>query len=223
MEDAITREALRLHSRYTEEIVERFDICPWARRARTAGEWERYVLLQVDGDLEAPLDAIRRVGLDPRRLSVAILILPRIDLSPRHFDDFVAALRKADQDRSDGRPSFVAASFHPDYPRNDRSPASLVPFFRRSPDPSIQLVRLSILDEARGGSHGKFLFDFSPSAYAELARRRENPSVTDRITTDNAARLQSETPERLEAIYRDICEDRDRTYAALGEVKPRAR
>lgn len=213
--DDITREALRLHLRYTEEIVERFDICPWAHHARVAGEWDRYVLLQRDGDLGPPLEAIRRVQEDPRRLAVAILIFPCIDMTQHRFDEFVAAFRKADQDRSDGNPMFVSASFHPDYPLSERSPASLVPFFRRSPDPSIQLVRLSILEEARGGAHGSFMFDFSPAAYAELARRRDHPSVTDRITVENAARLRAETPEQLEAIYRDIFADRDRTYAAL--------
>jgi hypothetical protein len=217
-DERVIGEALRLHQRYAAEIVERFELCPWARHARAAGELVREVLLQRDEALAPSLEAIRRREDGSRAVAVAILLYPRLRVTPRRFEEFVARLRDADQARSGGRPAFVAASFHPDYALRERSPASLVPFFRRSPDPSIQLVRLAVLDEARGGAHGKFLFDFSDRSWAELKRRQEHPSVTERITADNAARLRAETPARLEAIYADILADRDRTYASLGET-----
>ncbi len=40
-EAAYVAEVLRLHERYAVEIVERWNVCPWARRAREAGEWVR--------------------------------------------------------------------------------------------------------------------------------------------------------------------------------------
>jgi hypothetical protein len=211
----LAREALRLHERYAMEIVEAFDICPWARRAREAGEWRRFVLPEPAPDIEPSLHAIRRLEADPAGVPVAILLYPRLALPPRRFDEFANRLRDADAAHHHGSPIYVSATFHPDYPLDHRTPASLVPWLRRSPDPSIQLIRLSVIDEARGGRHGKFMFDFSPESWAELKRRTENPSVTDRITRDNHARVDRETPARLEAIYADILADRARAYAAL--------
>lgn len=216
LDEAVIREALRLHQRYAEEIVEQFSVCPWARHAREAGQWERLVLLQRDEAIEPTLDFIARLEARPE-IPVAIAIYPRLTLTPHQFDDFAARIRSADQARHGGRPILVAATFHPDYTLNPRSPSAMVPFFRRSPDRSLQLIRLDVLDEARGPAHGKFVFDFSPEAWARLREQQARPSVTERITADNAARLEGEGRARFEEIYRDLFADRDRTYARLGE------
>ncbi len=210
-EAAYVAEVLRLHERYAVEIVERWNVCPWARRAREAGEWVREVLLQREPALEPSLRLIERLEADPKKPPVAIAIYPRLAMDPRRFDEFAGRLRAADQARHRGRPVYVSASFHPDYPLSTRSPAALVPWFRRSPDPSLQLIRFDVIEEARRES-GKFLFDFSAAAWAELQRRQEQPSVTDKITRDNAdtfARAQAE----LEAAYASILADRDAVRA----------
>jgi hypothetical protein len=212
-ESGFVAEVLRLHQRYTVEVVEKFDICPWARHARESGAWVREVLLQRDEALAPTLAAIDRLESDPKKPDVAILIFPRLGLPPRRFDEMAGRLRQADQDRHQGKPIFVSATFHPDYPISHASPAALVPFFRRSPDPSLQLIRLSVLEEARGPAHGKFLFDFSTEKWAELMKRQQQPSVTDRITRDNHAMLAREGVARLEAIYAELAEDRARSYA----------
>src|SRR5262249_45279145 len=94
------------------------------------------------------------------------------------------------------------------------TPAQAVGFFRRAPDPTLQLVRASVLDAVRGGS-GKFVFDFSPAAWAELKKREHRLPTSERIARDNHALLVQRIGE-LQAIYDDIRADRDRSYAHTG-------
>lgn len=209
-------EAARLHLRYTVEVVERFNLCPFARHARDASEVERHVLLQATPD-PAPtlalLDALER----GTRAPVAIAIFPRLRLDPRAFDAFAAEIKAADQRRHGGKPVYVSATFHPDYPLDRRSPAALVPYLRRSPDPSLQLVRLAILEEARGKhGHGTFLFDYSAASWQELQRRMTSPSVEQRIARDNLETVEREGEAAFDAIFRDLREDRARAYRPLG-------
>src|SRR5439155_23669106 len=96
------------------------------------------------------------------------------------------------------------------------SPSSLVPFLRRSPDPSLQLVQLDMLEDARGRGHGKFVFDYSTAGLEELRRRTQAPSVPARIAQDNRDTFEHTGAAAFEAILGDIRADRDRTYARLA-------
>lgn len=206
-------EVLRIQERYAVEVIERFNLCPWARKVREAGEVERPVLLQRDADPAPTLALIRALEAQPRPAPVAIVTYPRLAIDPRAFDEFASRVRQADQARHGGKPVYVSASFHPDYPLDARSPARLVPFFRRSPDPSLQLVRLEVLEEARGRRQGKFLFDYTPEGWRELLQRSSARSIPERIAEENQATFERETVAVFEAIYRDIRDDRARAYA----------
>jgi hypothetical protein len=206
-------EVLRIQERYAVEVIERFNICPWARHARVAGEIVRPVLLQEGDAPEPTLEVIAELEARQPPPPVAIVVYPRLRLDPRRFDEFAAQVRQRDQRRHGGKPIYVAATFHPDYAFDERTPSSLVPFLRRSPDPSLQLVRLALLEEARGGHHGKFLFDFSAKGWAELLHRSTTPSVTDRIALDNHATFAREGREAFEAVFDAIRADRERAYA----------
>lgn len=207
-------EAVRLHQRYTVELIERYDLCPWAKPARLHGEIERHVLLQRDADPAPTLALLAQ--LETTAPPVAIAIFPRLALAPLAFDQFAAEVKRLDQERHGGKPVYVSATFHPDYPLIPRTPSSVVPFFRRSPDPSLQLVRLSILEAARGEDHGKFVFDYSPQSWERLRRRAETRSVTERITVENHATLGREGAAALEAVLDDIAADRARSYARFA-------
>lgn len=215
-DDELIAETLRLQQRYAEEVVEGFNLCPWARSARERGAVERVVLLQRD-DEEAPaLEAIRALEERPE-VEVALLLFPSLLVDPPAFDAFTQRLRAADERRHGGRPVFAAASFHPDYPLDLRSAAAAVPFFRRTPDPTIQLIRLSLVEQMRGPNHGKFLFDFSPEGWSQLLERQRRGSTTERITQENYDRLISDSPERIAAVLDDIRADRERVHARLRE------
>jgi hypothetical protein len=177
-------------------------VCPFAAQALTSGAVARRVL---DGFEAVPalVDAWAR---DPA-IEVALLIFPWLELGHDAFERACAPLRTA-------HPAFMTAVFHPEAPYDAATAAQTVGFFRRAPDPTLQLVRAAVLERVRG-SDGKFMFDFSAAAWAELSRRERRLPPSERIARDNHALLAARASE-LTAIYDDIRADRARSYAPGG-------
>ena len=105
--------------------------------------------------------------------------------------------------------------FHPDAPYELATPAQAVGLFRRAPDPTLQLVRQSVLQAVRGAD-GKMLFDFSAAAWAALKKREHRLPASERIARDNHAMVLKEGLSTLQAIYDDIRADRQRSYGGGG-------
>lgn len=161
-------------------------------------------VLERPDDARAAIDALAAEA----SIEVALLIFPTVTMAPAPFDAWCTPLRSA-------HPEFVAAVFHPDTAYDLASPAQAVGLFRRAPDPTLQLVRVSALDAVRGTS-GKFMFDFSPAAWAELKKREHRLPTSERIARDNHALALREGISTLQAIYDDIRADRDRSYPRSG-------
>ncbi len=213
MSSAFEAEALRVHQRFVVEVIEQNGLCPWAEGTRTSGALERAVML--DEDPERAADAIVAFG---ESVLVGILIWPRFLSGPELFEELLGRVRRAEEARRGKRSPFVTALFHPRLAYSDGSAEQLVPLFRRSPDPSVQLIRHAALEAVRSAApSGKFVFDWSARAWAELERREQQLPVSDRIARDNQARLGQLGIDRLLALYQDIRADRDRAYAQLGE------
>ena len=211
------REVLRINDRYTREIVEGFDVCPFARSGRQSGRTAREVLLQRDNDPGPCVDTIERLESGREDLEVVQVIFPRLQVDPTGLERFNAAVIEG-RARRPGKPLFVHATFHPDYPCDPRSPDSLVAFFRRSPDPMIQLVRFAVIQAVRRHEdHGTQLFDPARLARGELPEERPLP-VPDRIARDNHARILRDGPEVLQRIYDSIRAERREAYAAFEEA-----
>jgi hypothetical protein len=200
---SLEEEALRINARWIHEVVERFDICPFARPALDGGHVARRVLVAPD-EARALVDEQAR----DENVEVALHVFPTVTMSAAAFDAWCAPLRAAN-------PAFVTAVFHPDTPYELSTPAQAVGFFRRAPDPTLQLVRVSALDAVRGRA-GKFMFDFSPAAWAELKKREHRLPTSERIARDNHALVVRDGISTLQAIYDDIRADRDRSYGAAG-------
>jgi hypothetical protein len=166
----------------------------------TGGHVARRVMLAP----EAARAVIDELAAD-ERIEVALLIFPTVTMSPAAFDAWCAPLRAAN-------PAFVAAVFHPDTKYELTTPAQAVGLFRRAPDPTLQLVRVAVLDRIRGAG-GKFMFDFSAAAWAELKKREHRLPTSERIARDNHALVVRDGLSTLQAIYDDIRTDRDRSYA----------
>jgi len=199
------REVHRLLERYLVEIVEAYELCPWARAARTSGE------LAIEIAWGAPpLDAW--IGAAERALArpgarVAMVIAPELDATPPEL--------RALRDRVAARvPHAGIADFHPRAPLDLATPARLVPFVRRSPDPLLQLVPLAILDAARRGASE--LADRAHQA-AALGGHSAAPAlgVSERIAVANHARV-SRDAAAIAARLDDIAADRARSYARVG-------
>ncbi len=179
-------EALRLNARYVEEVVIGWDLCPWAARAWIDGQVVQRVFTDDALDVAAAGAFIDDLIAKPGA-AIGLAIFPRVTCAVGAWERFAERVRQTHA----GHP-FLAAAFHPDYgaPGATADAARLVPFIRRTPDPTLQLVRASLVDGLRGEVSG------------DVARA-------------NFAKVTSRGVDALDALLADIRRDRDASYARL--------
>jgi hypothetical protein len=214
--DHWTREAVRLHRRYQTEIVEAYRLCPWAERATLDGRVREAVILHDGLDAVKPsLEAIDSWMDDPA-VDVAFAIYPRLGLGRQEFHDFAARVRDADTGRHElGEVPFVFAAFHPEADPDTGDPERLIPFLRRTPDPTLQLLRATALDGIRtGAAQGTQFLDIA-SLEAVLSGTAQAP-LRERVARANLATAERCGIGALQRRLDDIRRDRDETYAALA-------
>jgi hypothetical protein len=214
LEDQWTREAVRLHRRYQSEIVEAYRLCPWADRATQEGRVREMVLLQVGSDILEPSLAAIDEWMADSTVDVAFAIYPRLELGRHDFHDFAARVRDADTPRHElGSVPFVFAAFHPEADTGD--PERLIPFLRRTPDPTLQFLRATALDDIRtGAAQGTQFLDIA-SLEAVLSGTAQ-PPLRERIARANLATAERCGIAALRRHLDDIRRDRDETYRALA-------
>lgn len=220
------------------EVVEQFSLCPWARSAREAGEVAVRVVsgnpartarhgrfsdegLQV-GVQAAALAAARELLASPANVICLVVVLdPGCDR---------LTLRDVRTAATQALPSAGVADFHPDGPLDTTTPARLVSFLRRAPDPLIQLVPFRILDGVRSQpptmqlaqqvqqlwqqAHGSGVAPVFPK---ELMHR----DIADTIAERNHARIAPDGGSRMAAVLADIAADREVAYTRVGLLAPR--
>lgn len=217
-DEALIAEALRIYGRYALEIVEGLGLCPWAEHARKTGRVAERVLLSPRADVGPVLDVITEFA--PRtKVEILLVIFPRLLLPRRGFEQFVAGIRDADAKRHPlGEIPFAMAAFHPDAAPELADAERLIPFLRRTPDPTIQLVRQSVLERVRDrAGEGTEFVDvrfLDPSALRML----EPESLRERIAKANLSTILNVGVEHVEALLADIRRDRDESYARLGGI-----
>lgn len=148
---SIVQAALLRNDRYLREFIEAMHICPYARTCREAGKLHREVL--VDRELDALRVAARIRDLDKQPdIEIGLLIFPQVAVTAQAFERFIRDVRaRYEIGRTEPIAYFVVA-FHPDLPQQLKNPDMAVRFMRRSPDPTIQLVRPSAIERVRQGS-----------------------------------------------------------------------
>ncbi|ACY17728.1 DUF1415 family protein [Haliangium ochraceum] len=211
-------QALRVYERYATEIVEAFNLCPWARRARQTGRVRPHVLLAPQPSAAEVVVQVDEVFSDPA-IEIGLMIFPRLSLSRLAFHRFVSDVRQVSEDGhrlsgAAGPPPLAMAGFHPAAEPDLGSPARLVSFLRRTPDPTIQVVRSSVLAAVQGPPTG--------SVYAPDAMLRPDLLVVEKPMHQRVAEANLATVERvgvaeLRARLDDIRRDRQRSYAELAQ------
>ncbi len=219
--DDLIRETERLYHRYQLEVVEACNLCPWAARARLAGKIATRVVLEAEPTRASLLALVDELEADSR-VEVALLILPRLDLGPRPFDSFVARLGDDDAARRPlGTIPFMFAAFHPEALADVNDAERLIPFLRRTPDPTIQLVRSSAIDAVRRGTpQGTQLVD------VDMLERHLEPGAVplrERIARANLATVNRMGLDELTRRLDDIRRDRDDSYRAADDFTTRSR
>jgi hypothetical protein len=212
---ALEQEVLRINLRFVKEIIEAKQVCPFARGSRFDGTSVRRVCMTTTPNIDAIIEVIKELEkvTDPQVI-VGQIILPRLSMEPRDYLEFISSVGKTNADRFPGsRPVFVYAGFHPQLTYVTESPSRLVPFFRRSPDPLMQVVRLAVLDELHAARpSGSQFWDGTPESFARLMEPRPE-SITDRVARENHEKAINGELERWKMIMDDIAEDRAQAYA----------
>lgn len=211
-----TAEADRLLRRYQIEIVEALGLCPWAERARLDSNFRSRVLLQSHLEVDAALDAIDTLNAD-EQAEVAVLIFPRLALGRVEFERFAARVRDTDAPRHpDGCIPFVSAAFHPEGKLDASSADRLIPFLRRTPDPTIQLLRSTVLERVRNGTpQGTQFFD---AQTLDFDAPKTPQRLCDRIAHANLAIVDRVGVAEMTRRFDAIAEDRKQTYRELDAL-----
>lgn len=180
---ALVSQALRVNARYVEEVVIGWDLCPWAARAWLDGQVVQRVF--TDAELEpAAAGAFIDELIAKPDAAIGLAIFPRVSCSIGAWDSFAERVRRARRDHP-----FLVAAFHPDSraPDGALDAARLVPFIRRTPNPTLQLVRASLIERLGG------------EVSADVGRA-------------NLASVTARGLDQLDALLADIRRDRDASY-----------
>jgi hypothetical protein len=199
-------QVLARNDRYLREFVEALHLCPYARSCREQGKLQRRV---VRGRVQA-LSAIRDIEALPEdAVEVALLIFPDEPVtgeeSARAFEASCASLREEMSAGHVGAPPFYCVAFHPGLPRDLQDAHRAVRFIRRSPDPTLQLVRASVLRSVRGENDGGSRYVDTTLLSLEQAMALATPiSLAERIAEANLTTLRREGSARLEALLQSF-------------------
>jgi len=199
VDDPRVAAALARNDRYLAEFVESLNLCPFAKRCREDGKLHRAVLL-VEGDLPgtagfdaaagALAEAIRRFELmSPESIEVGLVLLPALAPALAHevegaraFEQLVRETRERTEARhARGEAPFHCVAFHPHFREDLTDAHRAVRFIRRSPDPTVQLVRASVLQPLR-----------------------RNGSISERIAEENFRTLNETGTKRLSGLLAEF-------------------
>ena len=201
--EALAREALRLHERYHHELIERFSVCPWAKPARAAGRTRAHVVVDASCSPEVLRPVLAEWAADDT-VDVAFVIAPRFTGDADAFADWGTSIAQVQGE------AFLTAPFYPRVPGS----AGSIQFLRQTPDPTVQLVRKSRLEEIRAQDppHYTDIFDLD---LRELEANNAPREVAASVVAHNERMIEREGRAEVQRILDDIREDRERTYARL--------
>lgn len=226
--EELSRATLAVYERYAVEVVEHYGFCPWARASRESAE----VVVRVDfstnpDDFVESLRLLSELHHGPAEVDIALFVYPLLDLDRLGFEDRVRRLRALAEGSGNALDAFAMAAFHPAAQADLSHPDRLVPFVRRTPDPTLQLVRKSALSAIKGLSSGTAFVDVASLSVASLRALSAPPTkpVRERIADQNLATVRQVGVAEIDAILNDIAAARERAHQALfaryGERGPR--
>lgn len=212
-----------MYRRYAVEVVEALGFCPYAERSRVEGRTRELVLtspIPSDDEVRAAIESIA----DDPAIEIGLVLFPRVTIGRSKHERWVEHLRKAHASFRGGAAVLALEGFHPDAEADTSSPERLTPFVRRTPDPTVQLTRLSALERVRRGTpQGTAFFDPSAMDLATLLETAEARPLHERIAERNLETVKRLRPETVARVVEDILADRDAAYAAIDREAPRRR
>lgn len=197
-------EVMRLLDRYLVEVVERYELCPWARASREKDELGIDVLWGTPTVLEWITAA--NALLERPNTRVVMVVAPELVVT-------TSELRAVRAEVAAKIPKAGVAEFHPDATLDLATPARLVPFVRRSPDPMLQLVPLALLATVRTQPitaervlQLQMLGSLAPAPKQDIAE----------VIAEANHKTVSGAQAEIVATLAEIAEDRRRSYQLAG-------
>ena len=196
--ESIEAAALARNDRYLREFVEALELCPFARRCRESGRLARRVL-RGGRQAEATAAVVRELeATTEEQVEVALLIYPELEGGLHALEELRDEVRRSLR-------LFHCVAFHPDLPMDLSDENRAVSFLRRSPDPTLQLVRIATLDRVRSGRPaGTVYLDPSKHSADELREHEPALSVSEQIARANLRTLQRHDAARLASLLAEL-------------------
>ncbi|HEU5075916.1 MAG TPA: hypothetical protein VFU02_17100 [Polyangiaceae bacterium] len=203
--------ALTANDRYVLDLLERENLCPYAKAGRERGATARFVHFAETDDP----DPIARIFEEAASsdLEVVQIIFPLVAIEAHVFARFVNDVTEA-LNRRRNRPVFASAALHPGLGYRRDTPAGLISLFRHAPDPTLQWVRLETLDNIyRGRKGGTSFVDLSNlSRVLEATPKRDlyeeiahtNQATAERLGIDALAERLARLSEETQAGYQAV-------------------
>ena len=216
----LKREILRINMRFIEEFIEGHNICPFSRCGRCVGAVGRRIYTEeITSETpvltESFLKTLDKVAQNPK-IEVMLCIFPWARLPAQSWQYFTEHVRNAVNKRQN-KIVYAAAAFHPELDYNDDTPDRAVTFFRKAPDPSVQLVRLDTLDSAGAGTPDTTVanLELITAILAGNMPPKTPKTITEIVTNDNFAMLHKHGIQKLKTQLQDIYKDREESIQAI--------
>ena len=215
---AIETAALEANDRYLEVFLEPHSFCPFARGGRQKGHTLRIVHHAETLDLTGLLDQMAELAGDADKVVIQV-IWPLIDVTPEAWERFCHDLTDAGNERIRNRTGedhdvFAVAPLHPALPYVTTNAYTIIPLFRRTPDPTIQWVRLDALQKLYAGRTGDAIFVDPAEILTFMAKPHREP-LFDRIAETNMKMARRLGTDEVERMLRELSRTAQDRYARL--------
>jgi nitrite reductase/ring-hydroxylating ferredoxin subunit len=209
--------SLAANDRYVQAFLEEHSICPFSRGGRLQGQTARHVHFAESADASPIVEQMAEAAAQPGKVVVQ-LIFPLLDIGADDFRQFCHDVTSAGNARIGPVETYAVAPLHPDLAYLPRNAYTIIPLFRRAPDPTIQWVRLDALESIYEGRSDKDIYVSPSEIQAYLARPKRKP-LFDMIAETNLKMAHRLGIENVEKTLRGIARDARHIYERilLGE------
>lgn len=208
-----------VYGRFTTELIEGLNLCPFARGSRhTGASVVRVVLEPLDPAATAPegsaLRSLIEELIDDESAEVVQVIFPAVAMDALSWERWAKALTSWVRGLRPPPAVWAVAAFHPELPWSSSSASEAIPLFRRSPDATLQWLRLDALERVRRGRpEGDVVLPSVPRDAAALLAQVSKPGLAEVVAENNHRMATSFGWEALEDRLKDLALEAERRYA----------
>jgi len=211
--EALEREVHRVNDRYLVDFIEEYSFCPFARSGRAKGQTRRYVYYADTTSVEPLFDLMCEVAADSSQVVVQV-VLPLLEVGPEEWVRFTRTLTSMGNKRMENGPVLACAPLHPNLSYLPRNAATIIPLFRRAPDPTIQWVRLDGLAAIYEGRNDDTQY-VDPSKIDSYLLEPASKPLYDRIAESNFSMAKRLTTDHIEGILAECVRDGRQSYTRI--------